>query len=125
MILWSVALFLQVLCMWYNITMQLHQKTQQLGHVLVGLGARDVPWPSVTSQPSRPSQTDQEGSKANTPAVEEKPGQDVLDCKKSPVKVRFQMSEDTASTTSPSDSNNSDSSSVALQTGNKLLGPKR
>ena len=113
--------------MWYNITMQLHQKTQQLGHVLVGLGARDVPWPAVTSQsqPSRSSQADQEGSKAVTPAVEEKPGQDVLDCKKSPVKVRFQVSEDTASTTSPSDSNNSDSSSVALQTGNKLLGPKR
>ena len=118
----------KVLCMWFNITVQLHQKTQQLGHVLVGLGARNVPWPAVTSQPSGPSQpsmTEQEASKANTPAVEEKPGQDVLDCKKSPVKVRFQMSEDTASTSSPSDSNNSDSSSVALQTGSKLLGPKR
>ena len=114
----------KVLCMWFNITMQLHQKTQQLGHVLVGLGARDVPWPAVTSQPSRPSQPEQEASKANTPAGEEKPGPDLLDCKKSPVKVRFQVSEDTASTTSPSDSNNSDSS-VALQTGNKLLGPRR
>ena len=111
--------------MWYNITMQLHQKTRQLGHVLVGLGARDVPWPAVTSQPNRPSQPDLEAIKAANPAVEEKTAQDQLDCKKSPVKVRFQMSEDTASTTSPSDSNNSDSSSVALQTGNKLLGPKR
>ena len=116
----------KILCMWFNITVQLHQKTQQLGHVLVGLGARNVPWPAVTSshsQPGRSNQPEPEASKANTPAGEERQAaQELLDCKKSPVKVRFQVSEDTASTTSPSDSNNSDSSSVA---GNKLLGPKR
>ena len=26
----------KVLCMWYNITMQLHQKVDQLGQILVG-----------------------------------------------------------------------------------------
>ena len=114
----EVSARVKVLCMWYNITVQLHQKTQQLGHILVGLGARHVPWPAVTT-------AEQEASKAPTPAVEERPGQDVPDFKKSPVKVRFQVSEDTASTSSPSDSNNSDSSSLALQSANRLLGPRR
>ena len=116
----------KVLCMWYNITVQLHQKTRQLGHVLVGLGARQVPWPSVTTA-DKGTLTEQEASKAPTPAVEERLQLDVQDLKKSPVKVRFQVSEDTASTSSPSDSNNSDSSSLALQSSNRLLGlgPKR
>ena len=41
-----------VLCVWYNLTTQLHQKTEQLGRALVGLGARlghNVPWPVLRS----------------------------------------------------------------------------
>ena len=42
----------KVLCVWFNITTQLHKKTEQLGRALVGLGAKlgqNVPWPLLSS----------------------------------------------------------------------------
>ena len=117
----------KVLCVWYNLTVQLHQKTEQLGKALVGLGAKlgKVPWPALktpkeaapcpqeTPAPDQSNDKTNEASEANT---------DVPDCKKSPVKiVKFQVSEDVASTTSPSDSNNSTDSSDR----NKLLSTRR
>ena len=42
----------KVLCVWFNITVQLHKKTEQLGRALVGLGAKlgqNVPWPLLSS----------------------------------------------------------------------------
>ena len=81
----------QVLCVWFNITAQLHQKTEQLGRALVGLGAKlgqNVPWPLlsstrlVTRAEARPGAAGAEEGGAQEMST------DVPECKKSPVKVR-------------------------------------
>ena len=75
--------------MWFNITMQLHQKVDQLGHILLGANKKsDIAWPRIRSE--KPSYDDGLGSghpcpeeKSQTPVV--KSSENKLLC--SPAKV--------------------------------------
>ena len=122
----------KVLCVWFNLTDQLHRKTEQIGRAL-RLGAKlgphhDDEWPVLktvkqNTTTDKPAESSEQAEESKASEASKVSAGDVPDCKKSPVKiVKFQVSEDHASTTSPSDSNNStDSSSHA----NLLMSTKR
>ena len=78
-----------VLCVWYNLTVQLHQKTAQLGKSF-GIGKRklNIPWPVLQSHKSSSNEGDSNNSTVNTDESQKDNPMDVPDCsKKSPVKV--------------------------------------
>ena len=89
----------KVLCVWFNITVQLHKKTEQLGRALVGLGAKlgqNVPWPllsSLTVPRAEQAVTGVRKESSAGPAeenVSREVSTDALEnSKKSPVKVTF------------------------------------
>ena len=89
----------KVLCVWFNITVQLHKKTEQLGRALVGLGAKlgqNVPWPllsSLTVPRAEQAVTGVRKESSAGPAEENisrEVSTDALEnSKKSPVKVNF------------------------------------
>ena len=105
----------KILCMWFNITVQLHQKVEQLRHILVGEGTgAGAGWPVLDTATAAPAPV--------TPPVT--PNLSAEDRKGTPEQikpskaVKFQVSEDLASTSSPSDSNNStDSGPPGLKMG--------
>ena len=89
----------KVLCVWFNITVQLHKKTEQLGRALVGLGAKlgqNVPWPLLSSPTVPRAEQAVTGVRKESSAgpaeenVSREVSTDALEnSKKSPVKVTF------------------------------------
>ncbi|XP_059082749.1 mitogen-activated protein kinase kinase kinase 4-like isoform X4 [Tigriopus californicus] len=125
---------MKCLCMWYNLTDQLRCKIKVLGNVLLGLGAtRRVPWPCWLDDPTGASVLDDplmaktsvastsdvtlvpsESSRKNTPNHSRSSSLlDVDAANRLAVanmsRVRFNVSEEDANSTNPSDSNNSTS----------------
>ena len=80
---------MNVLCVWYNLTIQLHQKTAQLGKAF-GIGKRklNIPWPVLKTNKSSSNEGHSNNSIINNDEVQKDAAVDVPDCsKKSPVKV--------------------------------------
>eukprot|EP00095_Tigriopus_kingsejongensis_P011134 maker-scaffold1161_size58349-snap-gene-0.7 protein:Tk11134 transcript:maker-scaffold1161_size58349-snap-gene-0.7-mRNA-1 annotation:"hypothetical protein CAPTEDRAFT_214311" len=120
------------LCMWYNLTDQLRCKIKILGNVLLGLGAtKRVPWPSWKDDPTGSSNLDDplasrsttsetlvtQDTAKNTPNHSRSSSLlDVDAAHRLAVaninRVRFNVSEEDANSTNPSDSNNSSSSTT-------------
>ena len=90
----------KVLCVWFNITVQLHKKTEQLGRALVGLGAKlgqNVPWPLLsllrvprTEQVMTGVRKESSAGAGTEENISKDVSTDVAESnKKSPVKVNF------------------------------------
>lgn len=127
---------MKCLCMWYNLTDQLRCKIKVLGNVLLGLGStRRVPWPCWLDDPTGASVLDDplqmskssvastsdvtlvpsESSRKNTPnhsrssSLLDVDAANRLAVASMNTRVRFNVSEEDANSTNPSDSNNSTS----------------
>ena len=81
--------------MWYNLTTQLHDKTERLGKVLVGLGAKlghNIPWPILKTEKNDPCEDTEDAKEASSENAEDTnkdASNTTADVKKSPVKVEF------------------------------------
>ncbi|XP_023342644.1 mitogen-activated protein kinase kinase kinase 4 isoform X2 [Eurytemora carolleeae] len=120
----------KVLCMWFNLTIQLNKKIEILGQILIGISSRhklSIPWPDLSFKPEtseEPASREQASCgdipdviSAPAPASSSTPTPTQLH--PSPVKVRFKMCNEVI-TSSPSDSNNSTDSGAGSATDFKL-----